>query len=67
MQWRVRWLFDRQEVLDVLKFLVSERFLVPKVGEGELPAFEMATPAEERAICWTINHESHWYQIEGVL
>ncbi|KLO19987.1 hypothetical protein SCHPADRAFT_816815 [Schizopora paradoxa] len=64
--WRVRWLFDRQEVLDVLKHLVAEKFFVPKVAEGELPLFEMATPAEERTICWTINHESHWYQIEGV-
>ncbi len=50
----------------MLKYLHAEKYLNPQVVEGGLPALELATMAEERSICWTINHENHWYQAEGV-
>jgi len=62
--WRARWVFDRQEVLDVLKYSVEMGWLVPQVF-ANVAGIELATFEEEKRICWkaNINADVHWFQI----
>jgi hypothetical protein len=63
IRWRLRTVYDRQEVTEVLHHLQTEGYLQLRVGY--LPASGIYAPFdddEETEVYWFIG-EKHWYQV----
>lgn len=63
IRWRLRAVYDRQEVIEVLHHLQTEGYLHLRVGY--LPASGIYAPfddEEETEVYWFIG-EKHWYQV----
>jgi transcription factor C subunit 3 len=67
LRWRLRTLYDRQELNDVLRYLCEEGILTIRGPEGKLdPAadrpFEM-DESEENDVYWFIGPTKRWYYV----
>ncbi|TDL28869.1 hypothetical protein BD410DRAFT_738661 [Rickenella mellea] len=66
LRWRLKAVYDRQEVNDVLEHLVSggnvERRLDPRY-ENEMSDIEAAGAEEEKATFWFCGQGRHWFQV----
>ncbi|KAH9912240.1 uncharacterized protein BXZ73DRAFT_107525 [Epithele typhae] len=67
IRWRLRSVYDRQEVGEVLQALLEEGQIAARVAEGTRTPFEGGIPAdeqEEKFICWFLaDGERRWYQL----
>jgi len=63
IRWRLRAVYDRQEVVDILGYLSSEGYLSVRYGDCEQSGdfFFPYDEQEESRVYWFIG-EKHWYQ-----
>jgi len=64
IRWRLRSVYDRQEVVDILGYLSSEGYLSVRYDNCEQPGdlFFPYDEQEESRVYWFIG-EKHWYQV----
>lgn len=66
LRWRLRSVYDRQEVNDILRHLQEEGFVdmcrCPP-AEEEQAAFAMLDDEEEKTAFWFLGEAKHWYQV----
>ncbi|KZT22146.1 hypothetical protein NEOLEDRAFT_1138493 [Neolentinus lepideus HHB14362 ss-1] len=65
IRWRLRAVYDRQEVNDILRFLRARGFLEPRVSPDlQLDDWDIAAPnnAQEKMVMWFVG-KRHWYQV----
>ncbi|KAF8649735.1 hypothetical protein AX16_005506 [Volvariella volvacea WC 439] len=71
VRWRLRAIYDRQEVNDLLHYLQEEDFLKARSTCGGIPAslrspyhpLYVPSDEEEQAIFWSVNTARRWYQV----
>lgn len=64
LSWRLRAVYDRQEVKDILRHLLEEGFIKFQATE-KWPAtmwYEL-DGYDERGVFWFLNEARHWYQV----
>ncbi|KDR85304.1 hypothetical protein GALMADRAFT_51568 [Galerina marginata CBS 339.88] len=66
IRWRLRAVYDRQEVRDVLRFLQGEGYLQHRFGRSSIwtlcGIYMPFDEEEERRVYWFMG-EKHWYQV----
>lgn len=63
IRWRLRSVYDRQEVNEVLRYLCREGYLQPRLGHPSLyGALSPFDDEEESKVYWFVG-EKHWYQV----
>lgn len=64
LRWRLRAVYDRQEVNDVLRHLWEEGYVKRDIRMHSLPVYEGPPPNdEEKSIFWSANSQKAWYQV----
>ncbi|KAI5123716.1 hypothetical protein M0805_000310 [Coniferiporia weirii] len=64
LRWRLRAVYDRQEIADVLSHLVTNGSLRAHFGVGSGPVYpEAISKREEASVYWFVQEGKHWYLI----
>ncbi|OBZ79916.1 Transcription factor tau subunit sfc3 [Grifola frondosa] len=63
IRWRLRSVYDRQEVNDLLQYLHAEGFIKTRVDVGARLDTVPPDDREEKVIFWFLGDIKHWYQV----
>ncbi|KAH9835845.1 uncharacterized protein C8Q71DRAFT_99456 [Rhodofomes roseus] len=65
IRWRLRSVYDRQEVNDVLRYLKDQGHIERRVDAHVGQSIEVGEPdnEEEQHVFWFISGEKHWYEL----
>jgi len=67
LRWRLRSVYDRQEVGDILKSLLEDGFLKmrydPTIAWDDDINVAALDAREEKGVFWFVSDEKHWYQV----
>jgi bifunctional ADP-heptose synthase (sugar kinase/adenylyltransferase) len=61
LRWRLRAVYDRQEIIEILKYLEDTQHLTKRLCHRETAGMSLVQ-AEERQVFWFLNKAKHWYQ-----
>lgn len=72
LRWRLKAVYDRQEVVEAISFLEQDGTLEAKIGDSsevleqirEVPGWVGTLDVEEETrVCWFIGKKGHWYRV----
>lgn len=67
LRWRLRSVYDRQEVNDLLRFLEEEGYVKMRcddlIDQDEGGIVGALDEKEEKGVFWLIGDEKHWYRV----
>ena len=64
IRWRLRTVYDREEINDVLRHLLREGYIRKDYHAGErVLECGPADGEEEKRTFWRVGSEKHWYQV----
>ncbi|PCH33343.1 hypothetical protein WOLCODRAFT_159996 [Wolfiporia cocos MD-104 SS10] len=63
IRWRLRSVYDRQEINDVLRYLLEEGYVSRLAEGGRHIDLGFPDDKEEHAVFWFLSDIKHWYQL----
>ncbi len=60
LRWRLRGVYDRQEVYDVLQYLLEDEIIKTSISSQMVPVLD---EREEKEVFYFLNQSKKWYRL----